>query len=346
MAPLSQWRKGLFTREDKFNVHKLCGFPVLAHYAIRIAAVPRDTKNLRFDGSLLTPACLAVHLMLSCTSLVFHIPTKRIKEGSRIWPEFRLHSIVFACRSIATMMITWAEQRFEAEPIYAANVVVVFCTLLAADAASRNAAGGSSGTIRDQDAHPLWKYSVSFMQFLGTCGCLIGIRAFAAQFMILFIIQTYAFTLTLRRKNLVTHNQTLFFYVCQLTLGTTISFLEVHRAGGLDALFMFCALSTFAFFLRAGLGLSKYLMWGIMAIICQGARADGDPPPLPRVARKLVARLGLARRHRRLRHPPHRRLGAEGAEEGGGATARAGGGGRDESGMRQGARAPNHHVYS
>ena len=142
MAPLSQWRKGLFTREDKFNVHKLCGFPVLAHYAIRIAAVPRDTKNLRFDGSLLTPACLAVHLMLSCTSLVFHIPTKRIKEGSRIWPEFRLHSIVFACRSIATMMITWAEQRFEAEPIYAANVVVVFCTLLAADAASRNAAGG------------------------------------------------------------------------------------------------------------------------------------------------------------------------------------------------------------
>ena len=56
MAPLSQWRKGLFTREDKFNVHKLCGFPVLAHYAIRIAAVPRDTKNLRFDGSLLTPA--------------------------------------------------------------------------------------------------------------------------------------------------------------------------------------------------------------------------------------------------------------------------------------------------
>ena len=274
MAPLSQWRKGLFTREDKFNVHKLCGFPVLAHYAIRIAAVPRDTKNLRFDGSLLTPACLAVHLMLSCTSLVFHIPTKRIKEGSRIWPEFRLHSIVFACRSIATMMITWAEQRFEAEPIYAANVVVVFCTLLAADAASRNAAGGSSGTIRDQDAHPLWKYSVSFMQFLGTCGCLIGIRAFAAQFMILFIIQTYAFTLTLRRKNLVTHNQTLFFYVCQLTLGTTISFLEVHRAGGLDAMFMFCALSTFAFFLRAGLGLSKYLMWGIMAVICQGARAQ------------------------------------------------------------------------
>ena len=215
MAPLSQWRKGLFTREDKFNVHKLCGFPVLAHYAIRIAAVPRDTKNLRFDGSLLTPACLAVHLMLSCTSLVFHIPTKRIKEGSRIWPEFRLHSIVFACRSIATMMITWAEQRFEAEPIYAANVVVVFCTLLAADAASRNAAGGSSGTIRDQDAHPLWKYSVSYAQFLGTCGCLIGSRAFAAQFMILFIIQTYAFTLTLRRKNLVTHNQTLFFYVCR-----------------------------------------------------------------------------------------------------------------------------------
>ena len=42
----------------------------------------------------------------------------------------------------------------------------------------------------------------------GTCGCLVGLRAFAAQFAIVFIIQTYAFTLTLRRKNLISHQQT------------------------------------------------------------------------------------------------------------------------------------------
>ena len=157
--------------------------------------------------------------------------------------------------------------------MYWANVVIVMLTLLSADIATASV-DHHSGTIRGLDTSAAYKFAFAFMQFLGTCGCLIGIRAFAAQFMILFIIQTYAFTLTLRRKNLVTHNQTLFFYVCQLTLGTTISFLEVHRAGGFDALFMFCALSTFAFFLRAGLGLSKYLMWGIMAIICQGARAQ------------------------------------------------------------------------
>ena len=30
----------------------------------------------------------------------------------------------------------------------------------------------------------------SYLQFLGTCGCLVGIRAYGAQFAIVFIIQT------------------------------------------------------------------------------------------------------------------------------------------------------------
>ena len=222
MAPLSQWRKGLFTREDKFNVHKLCGFPVLAHYAIRIAAVPRDTKNLRFDGSLLTPACLAVHLMLSCTSLVFHIPTKRIKEGSRIWPEFRLHSIVFACRSLACMTLVWIERRYALEPMYLVNVAIVFATLIGADVASASV-DHHSNTIRGLETSAAYKFAFSFMQFLGTTGCLVGLRAFAGQFAIVFIIQVYAFTLTLRRKNLITHMQTVFIYSYQLSIGGAVA---------------------------------------------------------------------------------------------------------------------------
>lgn len=68
-------------------------------------------------------------------------------------------------------------------------------------------------------------------------------RAYAAQFAIVFIIQTYAFTLTLRRKNLVSHRATVIIYSCQLFLGVTVANMEVITCGGVDALFMFATLA-------------------------------------------------------------------------------------------------------
>jgi len=269
---LSAWRKGLFTHEDPFSVHKTFGLLCLLHFLTRIPYVASD---MRFDASALTPACIAMHTCLSVSSLVFHVPTKRIKEGSRIWPEFRLHSIIFACRSLACMLITWAERRFDpdGEPHYEANVVVVFATLIAADAATRSQPPQArSNTIRGLDMNPVYKVSFALLQFLGTCGCLGGIRAFAAQFAIVFIIQTYAFTLTLRRKNLVTHKQTVYLYSCQLALGSGVASLELWRAGGVDAILMFVSLAMAAFLLRAAAGLPKYAVWTVMAVAMQYAR--------------------------------------------------------------------------
>ena len=91
------------------------------------------------------------HLMLSLTSLIFRIPKVRIREGSRIWPEFRLHSIVFACRSLACLVIVFLEKRYDphGEPRYWANVLVVFATLLGADLATASVDPSSrSNTIR------------------------------------------------------------------------------------------------------------------------------------------------------------------------------------------------------
>jgi hypothetical protein len=220
---LTRARRGLFTHEDPFNVHKMLGFPCLAHFVVRTTSLPRSPlSDMGFTESRVTIFVIVLHLCLSCTSLVFKLPKQRIKEGSRIWPEFRLHSIVFACRSLACMTLTWLERRYDplGPPRYWANVLIVFATLLAADAATSSVdAVSRSNTIRGLDTAPLYKFAFSYMQFLGTCGCLVGLRYFAAQFAIVFIIQTYAFTLTLRRKNLVTHRQTVIFYAYQLSIG-------------------------------------------------------------------------------------------------------------------------------
>ena len=99
----------LFTREDKFNFHKTLDFACLLSYVVRFAHVgPRD---MLFGADGGTAVTIAVHTLLSVSSLVFRIPTKRIAGGYRIWPEYRLHSIIFACRSLAGMALTWYELR-------------------------------------------------------------------------------------------------------------------------------------------------------------------------------------------------------------------------------------------
>ena len=163
------WKARLFTHEDPFNVHKVLGFPCLAHFVVRTLSLPRWPLNdMGFTASPATAAFILMHLCLSCSSLVFKIPAKRIKEGSRIWPEFRLHSIIFACRSLACMSLVWAERRYDPDgyPRYWANVLIVFATLFAADVAS-SSVSEHSNTIRGLEMSPIYKFSFSYMQFLG-----------------------------------------------------------------------------------------------------------------------------------------------------------------------------------
>lgn len=275
MPVFAKIKKTLFTHEDTFNVHKTFGVPALIHILYRFMSILVNPFNdMGFTASNQTLALIFIHFSLSTSSLVFKIPKVRIKEGSRIWPEFRLHSIVFACRSLACMTIVWLENAYAMEPMYLANVAVVFATLVSADAATNSVdAASRSNTIRGLDTSAAYKFAFSFMQFLGTCGCLVGLRAFAGQFSIVFIIQTYAFTLTLRRKNLVSHNATVIIYSMELLLGAAACQIEIWQAGGVQALCMFPAIASCAMLLRIGAGFSKYLVWGIMAMVCQFARA-------------------------------------------------------------------------
>ena len=270
-------------------MHKTLGFPCLIHFIGRTLSLPLSPwSDMGFTDSPLTAGLIVMHLCLSCSSLVFKIPKVRIKEGSRIWPEFRLHSIVFACRSLACMMLTWLERRYDptGDPHYLANVVIVFATLIAADLATASVDPTSrSNTIRGLETTALYKFAFSYMQFLGTCGCLVGLRAFAGQFAIVFIIQTYAFTLTLRRKNLISHRQTVIFYAYQLSIGAAAAQIEIWQAGGVQALCMFPALAACVTLLRVGAGLSKYVVWAVMATLIQFARRTTPiVPPEQRIA--------------------------------------------------------------
>lgn len=92
-VPLSELRRKLFSSHDKpFNIHKTLGIYCLIHFFYRFAQA--GASDMGFNGSWWSLASLVPHAMLSLSSLIFSIPKRRITEGSRIWPEFRLHNIV------------------------------------------------------------------------------------------------------------------------------------------------------------------------------------------------------------------------------------------------------------
>lgn len=204
--------RSLFTKEDTFNLHKVLGVSCLIHFLYRFAFV--GAADMNFGPTSGTMSCILLHTTLSVSSLIFRIPTKRIAEGSRIWPEYRLHSIVFACRSLLCMLLSWAEMRLGvSEPHYEGNAAIVIGTLLAADFGTWWVGPqGRSSTIQELDAPPPMRYFFSVMQFHATVGCLVGVRRFSTQFFYVWIIQFTAFLMTLRRKNIAPHGPLVFGY--------------------------------------------------------------------------------------------------------------------------------------
>lgn len=124
----------LVTKEDGHygHVHKIIGTAALAHYGYRTYLLI-TTGSMQFDDSIFTLACIFLHMVLSVSSFIFKIPNNRINSAPMIYPEFRLHSIIFAYRSLIVMLLMWSSRRWDTVlPLYFRGVVVLL-TMAAAD---------------------------------------------------------------------------------------------------------------------------------------------------------------------------------------------------------------------
>jgi len=236
---------------------------------------------MNFTTGPLTLLSVALHLVLSVSSLIFHIPIKRIVGGYRIWPEYRLHSIVFATRSLTTMSLTWYELKYGLEPNYYLNMAIVIGTIIAADLSSMSmgppGTAGRSSTIQDLDAGPATRFFFSVMQFHATMGCMLGVRRFSTQFVYVWIIQFNAFLMTIRRKNLAPHSALVTTYGLMLVFGFCVA---SHEQASVGAVPMINTLANLAAVLRVGFGTPKYPLWIGMGVLTQLARPtieEGSP---------------------------------------------------------------------
>jgi hypothetical protein len=255
----------LFSNEDAFHVHKTLGLFALISYAWRfiragigflhrLSSFEEEEDDMGFASHPeWTIPTLCLHLALNLSSFEFRIPNRRIKtDGGRIWPEFRIHSTVFLCRSLAAIAINWYHHQYPTITTiqsgtnnkddndenygnihstdhyhYVWNLYIVLGAMAAADLCSYWVGDGHSRSIRDLAAPQAVKYFFSLIQFFATAAILFGLRRSSLYFMQCFVIQITAFLFTLRRKRLVSHGTNVVLYGCLLAFAVGVGVVEL-----------------------------------------------------------------------------------------------------------------------
>ncbi|EOD38150.1 hypothetical protein EMIHUDRAFT_200647 [Emiliania huxleyi CCMP1516] len=220
----------LSSREDRWHGHKLLGLYALLHFAYRYHAFFAGADDMGFadQNGWSSAASLAPHLLLQLSGLTFSIPRRRIVTGSRIWPEYRWHALVFTLRSLVLMAIA------------------------------------SSRTIRDLAAPAGAQYLMSATQFHATTGCLLTRGRLSVQLVSLCVIQSAAFVMTLQRRGLITHRQDLCLYAGLLGFGLAVVLDDFSARGVLPVAFTVANAAAIA---RLDGGANKYILWAAVGLL-------------------------------------------------------------------------------
>lgn len=265
--------KRLITHEDGayFHMHKILGGAVLCHFVYRLYNLYRHGEML-FDGSLNTLFCIIFHAMLHISSFEFILPKRRNKVYNIIWPEMRWHSLIFAYRSIITMILIWLcmnEYITQSFVVFMRGPIVI-ATIICADTVTnyykRNNIVDISDSSMRGNPYPSYIgpkfikiqnifYSVS--QALGTTNILY--RGINMVFLQLFAIQIAPFGMTLVKKGVITQSGWHLMYTLALFLSYLYSALiplDATNTVYLSTVIMF-SIARFYY------NMNKYLLWSI-----------------------------------------------------------------------------------
>jgi hypothetical protein len=264
----------LVTSEDPYHVHKTLGIAVLVSFLVR-ACNYGESDCLFATYPNLTLPTVVLHLLLNASSFQFHIPSRRIATGYRIWPEYRLHALCFLSYTLLIILTMWVEEAYNLPRLHWANYLITMTIMLAADRASASAGKYQSNSIRDLEV-PAWvKFYFSYAQFTGKSACLyFPARRYTFFYFAAFGLQLNPFLMTLRRKNVASHNLLVAIYGFALLFVTFIAATEVFQhGGGWMTVHYLHSISCLAFMMRIGPRFpravqflhNKYVIWTIMS---------------------------------------------------------------------------------
>lgn len=250
----------LVTKHDTLHMHKILGTLSLMSFLYRYAWVFPNTGTLGFSHATTNfdIVTMLIHIMLSSSSLVFHVSKKRILTHPMIiWHEYRLHAIIFTLRCLSVYILSFITQNIFV------HFVVIFPHHLIVDTITTVYGDKRQTTVRVNDKQKdtfivkSGKRMYSFYQFFASASHLAPHpRAADLAFNTLIAIQSSAFMMTLVRKNLVSYQTHIIVYSACLLLSSLFICIQFYHV-----LHIFLPLVSLIFFMRVHYSLNKYLLW-------------------------------------------------------------------------------------
>jgi hypothetical protein len=248
----------LVTHEDNFNFHKLLGISCFIHFVYQFHHLITFGKMNLIDNNY-APFLFMLHGLLSLSSFIFRVPLNRHRGAPMIYKEFRLHSIVFALRSVFCGLAFY----YKLDLVY--NIIIINLTMILADistykykAETKTMRGMPFGSdIKESDKKAVTEMHSS-QQFGATMYMVINIEG---AFGPLLAIQLGAFLMTLVRKSIISEVDWHRIYALSLWLN-----IFVYWSFANDINLAFYAIWGIYMFHygRIVLNFNKYLVWNLI----------------------------------------------------------------------------------
>ena len=231
----------LFTHEDKFNIHKICGTIALLNFVYLFYDFIYSGLNSRItlrEYDFCFMFLTWIHGILSLSSVQFLIPRNRTGILPMIWQEFRAHSIIFAMRSIII-----ANLLYFTESYYSSYTIIIELFRLGIILLTMYMADYFSYHLRENNKEsttatmPYWtgcdpilqkyiKFFYTNSQHMATIGTMSG--SIALIIYMIFPIQIAAFLMTLARKNIISAKTYHLLYGLSLLSGYMTNLCEIY----------------------------------------------------------------------------------------------------------------------
>ena len=250
--------KKLFTKHDRFNIHKILGILSVTSFIYRYGYIYNRDGNLGMDGKVEDWLTMMIHIFSAITGLIFHVPKKRINDKPMIiYEEYRLHAIVFTIRCLSVFIIAIL---FPNAPWYVLPTVVALHHYQADRITNKYGTPGNTAvrsTLKKLEMNVYYKHLSKFYsayQFLAIAShVFINDRLADLAFNALIAIQSSAFMMTLYKKKIVTgKGHILIYFTCLI-----ISTFHIIRLVN----YRIINLALFNFIVRITSPDSKYILW-------------------------------------------------------------------------------------
>ncbi len=245
----------LITKEDSLQVHKILGITSLALYTYRFCLlIFYQDMQMNSKYGFLT---LLIHCLLSTSSFIFHISKNRHSSLPIIYPEFRMHNLLFTFRSIICCLVHCYGLH------YTINIMICVITMKLADIITR-AYKSNTTTMRIMPYMTHLEYQQkleiirmhSFMQLVATYYMLESANT---AYIPVLAIQFSAFLMTLVKKGIIGVGT--WHYLYSLTLWLNIFAI---LSANLSFFLYMNILCCFMYYWRVINGMNKYAGWLIV----------------------------------------------------------------------------------